>query len=524
MKAIAPNDDGQYKCQLGAAGDSSHREQTEFNLKLYKLPNFNGTETHLVVPAGNNAVLRCRVEFDPASTYTNVVWFRGSTPIEQLKDSESYQTTEYNQDSRESLLTVNRVRRDHAGTYKCQAHVETPQLPKMSELDIELEVQYEPYFDQPIEKVWVEKGGNAGRLILQQQQQQAGNGAAGTVYSAARPGGGHGSSQLKHRQRPNAYSQWPAEAGQSSADSNGQQTNVTVRVELVCRAYANPPASIIWSASGSSRYELIKGSQPHVVDGPRTELYGHNTTSTLTIEYNLSPKWEHSQDEYMCHASNQLGSATKKMTIEQGDPAPAFNVGPRRHYDPASSMFSLTLLGPRGSPSSANSEAAVGTSPNQLNNVNVNNNININGPPIDSFRIRAEPPGGSSSGDSMSHYNANHNSNHNQKVNAVELQALQFNKQHSISLPQNVTVSLAKLPPGTQKLFLEAHNAVGWSPHYTFLGEYNLVSGSGSNVIPSIGFINLLATCVALVAFINFQTISGLVSQTRVANLARFNQ
>lgn len=466
QNATAGRDDGQYKCLLGSAGDPNPRQQLEFNLKLYKLPNFLDTERHLVIPEGNKAMLKCRVEFDPGVTYSSVRWFKGSKPIEQLNDP-TYKTTDYDQAENLSQLTIDEVQRRHAGNYTCQATADLLELPKVVEKNIELEVQYAPKFDQPKETVWVERSHSLASRQRHLASQHSSvstlpGGAPGTVYPAGRPSGGHGSSNLRRlSQRPNGGK--PMEGDQAATSQNA-----IIRVDLVCKVDANPPATIIWTDDRDPRHELLKGLQSHIIEGPNFTLNGQTTTSTITIEYNSDPKWEHSQDNYTCHASNKQGSATKRLSIEQGDPAPAFLLGQRKVYDPRTSTFSFTLIGPQSSSSDPSS-----------------------GPPVDSFRIRAEP---AASAETSSSYNTNQNLN--QRVIGVELPPLQSSKRGPEWSAQNVTLSLSKLPSGPQKLYLEAHNAVGWSPYPTYLGEFNLVSGASSHL--RLEPISLIVLCLGI--------------------------
>lgn len=488
MHANLSKDAGQYKCQIGSSGDQSPREQIDFNLRLYNPPNFKDTQRSYKLPVDTRGVLTCKVELDPSVAYHSVSWNKDSVPLDKLENYSSYQVVEYSPSTQESQLIISKVKREHAGNYSCQAYVLTQQLPKSVSLDIELDVLFGPHFDEENEIVWVERG----QSIANRQR------VSGTVYSA------HGSHGPNHGKLLTTSGQNRMRSSQrkitdpSESSSQLINNNSTIRVDLVCRTEANPPAKIVWTYNRDKKDIILqKGFMSHIIEEPVQEIIDKITISKLTIEYNLNPNWEHTQDQYACHASNTLGSAIKRLTIEQGDPAPAFNVALKRHYDPQSSMFSFILLGPAGHQSIQNLEQSQIEQTSSL--ASQQTNI-VNSPPVDSFRIRTGSDSGHDS--ATSNNNNNYNSNYyyyhkNQAPVSVELSP-KHPKQAHITYPQNVTVSLAKLPAGQQKLYLEAHNAVGWSPYNTYLGEYNLVSGSTSFAKPSLSHVQLAAISFAL--------------------------
>lgn len=495
MDAVESIYDGQYKCTLGSTDDKNPREYTVFNLKIFKSTSFKDTPKHLVLPSGQRGVLNCRVEFDPSVLSATVTWDRDSTPIDILKDP-SYEVTEYDQAKQSSSLIINPIKKHNAGNYTCRAMAVTTKLSKISEHNIELEINYPPSFDQATQTVWVEKSSS----ILNRQQHQQSN----VYHSSGRPTIGSGSSYQKHRYAGGQFGHQPTttDLDQQQQQQMNQTQQQIVRVELRCSCQSNPPASILWASNSNAGFVLTKGDPPHVLEEPRVEQEGQNTTSILTIGYNLDLDWPNRRTSYICSASNILGKATKTFTIEQGDPPPAFNVGQQKAYNSQTSMFKFTLMGPNFDPESSSNS-------NSNSNGNMNEQQNEINPPVDSFRIRAETVSGSSSnagspGSSGSQTNTasrywSTKGRHNLASNTVQWnlssQSFQikesggffFNQQQQqqaqLIIPQTFNISLAKLPSGNQKLFLEAHNAVGWSPNSTYLGDYYIVSGASSSIL-----------------------------------------
>jgi len=505
MNATVSADDGQYKCTLGSTDDRNPREHTEFNLKLYKATSFRDTPTHLILPAGQQGTLNCRVEFDPSVSTASVSWVRDQRPIDMFNDS-AYTVLDYDPNRQLSQLIVSPVTKHHDGVYTCRAVAETAQLSKISDHNIRLETNYAPTFDSATHTVWVERSQSLLNRLQQQHLQPQANlyGQANRHRHGLGSSSGSGSNNNNNNKQfqpngalmatmlqGNMYGRRRPgqEAAEASSDearaTDGGQVNGTnqlVRVELHCTCQANPPATIRWISTENSRYVLAKGDPAHVLEEPSSESDGHNTSSVLVIGYNLDVNWAHRRDKYVCSASNKLGQASKTFTIEQGDPPPAFNVGPLKHYDPLTYLFKFTLMGPNFDPESQTN------SPEQMDQ-----SLEIV-PAVDSFRIRAENP--LSQTQAWTSKATKRQNEHSVQWSILPVQA--GRQQQSLSVlkspmpeqiqlnkPQNFTVKLGQLPSGNQKLFLEAHNAVGWSPNATYLGDYYIVSGASSATIPS---------------------------------------
>lgn len=500
MNATVGVDDGNYKCTLGSTDDRNPREVIDFTLKLHKTTSFKDTARHLVLATGQQGALVCRVDFDPNVLSASVSWVRDQKPIEMFNDS-AYSITEYDPSRQLSQLIIAPLTKHHDGTYTCRAAAVTSNLSKISDHDIQLETNYAPTFDRDAHTVWVERSQSAlpGR---QQHQQQA------NVY--ARPAHPHQSARGRHNKqhypgagspnrRPAADNQPELEEG--VAAGNGSAGPQIVRVELRCTSQANPSASILWSSTQNSMFILAKGEPAHVLEEPRVEIEGHNTTSILVIGYNLDLDWMYRRDSYLCSASNKIGKASKTFTIEQGDPPPAFNVGPIKQYTAQNSLFKFTLLGPNFEHTSDTLEPA----PAEIV------------PPVDSFRIRAENPllaGANLQLDNprITQQQTNSYWSPAKRLNEPSVQWSLSNNQlaesnlrlANFNQPQNVTVNLGRLPSGNQKLFLEAHNAVGWSPNATYLGDYYIVSGC-SSLLPATNWLTL-SICLILLTLANFAT------------------
>lgn len=518
-------DEGVYNCTIGSADSRLPRESAHFALRLLKATNFKNTAAHVMLPAGQQGHIDCSAEFDPSVSNPTITWFKGQQPVDMLNDS-SLQVVEYNADRQVSQLILRPVRRDHEDNYTCTALAETSHLSKIIEHKIELKVQFGPVFDAPEQTIWVESiqamsnrqsgSGGGGLSSNGQQQQQLQTLAHRQVFSGgatSRVGGRGG------RLRPQSE---PLTEQSNQANSANEQL---VRVELKCVCQANPEARLMWFSKSAGRYEIVKGKPAHVLEEPTTSSSGYNYTSTLVVAYNLDPSWEFRQDEYTCSATNGLGTAKKTFKIEQGNPPPAFLVGSKKTYDAENKMFTFLLLGPSST-----------TDPNQL--AGVSDIV----PPVDAFRIRAENVGPTAgqqqSQQQLQHINNNgqqHNqdqANHHQerlrglrRQSASEQQSVQFafSSLGADNKPQNVSVNLGSLPTGQLWLYLEAHNAVGWSPNSTNLGEFYLVSSalSPNSYITSQNLLTLLVCqMVAASSYLTYFLFQGESHQQAVAKRA----
>lgn len=509
MNATTPNDDGQYKCTLGSTDDRNPREHIEFELKLYKTTSFKDTARKSILSTGSSGTLNCKVEFDPGVLTPTVEWVRDNIPIDMHNDS-SFRQIEYDPNHQLSQLIISPVSKSHDGIYTCRAVAVTTQLSKISDHNIQLEVNYAPSFDRDSETVWVERAQSAMGAGNRQANHHSNNNNNNNVYGAVSRAGG-ARNRFKQQHHAGGTRGRPV-TDADSTEQGDNSLNGTVRVELRCTCQANPPASILWTSSHSENFVLAKGSMPHILEEPRVESDGPNTTSVLVINYSLDPNWEHRRDTYTCSASNKLGKAAKKFTVEQGDPPPAFNIAPVKSYNPETTQFRFTLLGPNYDPDLANSLSAsqqtmAGSGGSLAQDIR---------PPVDSFRIRAESPSGGSSSASENNNNRqqvsylSNSRRHNepsvqwnlmtnghqdqQQVSRLHLQQTNLELSQfaplQLGAPRNFTINLGRLPAGNQKLFLEAHNAVGWSPNATYLGEYYIVSGANS--IMGINLANIL--------------------------------
>lgn len=497
MNAVAQQDDGQYKCMLGSQGLGKW-EEADFSLKTYKRPSFEGTEQRVLMQEDLAGQLVCKVEFDPAASGLSVTWSRQGTPIDEMHDS-AYRVFEYDSSTMESKLLIKPVKRSHAGSYTCHAIAETLHLSRPFEQTIDLDVQFAPSFNATREIVWVERrqaNNNLHQNNHRSQHQHQANGdnqQQATVMSTM-----HQSLTANKRRLLMTTTASPSSMGRQAA---GTSPNGTVVLELNCVCDSNPPASIVWG-SGSSRLALVKGTPSHVLEEPTLVKNGTQTQSVLLIEYQLDPNWEFKQEEYICSASNMIGQATKRFSIQQGDTSPAFAVAPTIQYNQATSLINFVILGPK---TGSLAEAAASGDDRQ--------------PDVDAFRIRLDSHPHNSHNNhlnSNNNYNNNDafqnqhtsqnsspfNGNSNKAANSVILPLRTNPDTRDIIFPQNVTVSLASLPAGQHKLFLEAHNAVGWSRHRTELGDFKLVSNAANSLIASESHLQLmLVSIVCLTAF-----------------------
>lgn len=515
MNATASIDDGKYKCTLGSTDDRNPREHIEFDLKIYRITSFKDTARHLVLPVGSNGALNCRVEFDSGVISSSISWVRNQIPIEMYNDS-SYVVTDYDQSRQLSQLTISPLTKHHDGIYTCRAVAVTPQLSKIFDHDIRLETNYAPTFDQDQQTVWVER--------LKSSSVEHTSATSNTYSSNPHKLNEYSRSPIVHyKKRPRMeHKISPAEEETGSQSNNSTSGAQIVRIDLNCTCQSNPPASIIWTSTQNSMYSLgqyvlTKGSPAHILEEPKSIEEGHYTTSILSIAYNLDADWANKRDTYSCSASNRLGKATKTFSIEQGDPPPAFHVGPEKQYNPLTTLFKFTLLGPNFDPEAGKSSEHQ----QQLSEIV---------PPVDSFRIRAENP--TSGSDSKSSYSAVPSSRRHSEPNVqwtVRDQHLNNDRHNDIlkspaNIPQNFTISLSRLPSGNQKLFLEAHNAVGWSPNATYLGDYYIVSGASSLSATSSHLYISLATFLLTLANLLLSSSSSVASAAAATSVITLKQ
>lgn len=498
-------DNGIYKCTLGSTDDKNPRQTIDFSLKVYKSTSFGSTERHSVQPVGSSGQLVCRIDADVGATSIVASWLRDGKQIETLTDANSYRTNGYEPSKQASVLEISPLMRSHDANYTCRVTTDTAQLTKISDFTITLETNYAPIFDSDSHAVWIERH-----------------------------------SPLQGSQAKHAYNQYSNRFPHSNSKvtKNGKQvsqvlpgtTNNSVRVELRCTAQANPLAKILWSSTSSSNMVLERGQPEHVLNETSFNE-GQNVTSILTINYSLEPNWQYKRDQYSCLASNKIGSATKHFTIEQGDLPPAFSIAQQTvRYNKETQTLDLTILGPNFDPGS-DMLNAFEASPKSRESYERNAARLV--PNVDSFRVRTEEqlledgrqfnahPSSLNSNNkeaanlSNSRYRissrldspSNNNNNLNNELD-LNSEATQFDKSSlakDAKFPLNFTIKLTKVQAGEQKLFLEAHNAVGWSPNATFLGDFAIVSNSSftSNSSVSLLFLFALQATFIIVLAIN---------------------
>lgn len=521
MHASVNDDNGLYKCTLGGEGERVAKEVIDFTLKIYKSIDFKNTRSNHTLINNGRYTLACSVDFDPNAQTTTVTWLRDKKPIETYNDP-AYSVTNYNEETQTSLLTIAPITRNHNGIYTCRATAVTTQLSQIKEHDMRAEVQYAPIFDQKPSVIWVERRqptqstamvNTAGNYTNSNQMDAA------NTYSSAGPAYPH---QQTLRQRKMQHDQYGGgmshqqvnQRHQYSGGNNNfereQSISVNldnrssiVKVTLTCTCQANPPAAIVWTSPNRSgqKFLLSKDNPSHILEQPVDIVDGYNTTSVLVIGYDFDPQWPYKQDVYTCLASNILGQVEKKFSVAEGILPPAFPVAPTKRYDAKTFQFEFTIL-PLTTPSIQTSQQQQ-TSQSYIV------------PPVDMFRIRTFTDRAEESDpNKVSVFSAipspvitrnstgttnNQHQNQQQRAHVQNNQMMRHNNDFSngnhqnqlesipgaetsakFRLPQNYSVSLSMLPAGTQKLYLEAHNAVGWSPNSTYLGDYYIVSGTFS--------------------------------------------
>lgn len=479
------SDAGKYRCIL-ASSDDKNKEQFGFDLRVYKRTSFGDTPSQVTLAVGKPGTLTCRVEFDEKVVSREVSWLRNDRPIDMLNDTSYEVRQEEGNNVIKSQLVISPVDRRHDGQYTCSASALTADLSKIHEHNMHLETNYAPVFDSESHTVWVEKS-----LGPQQGKQVAvgpGLAQAGTHPSGSRSRSRHGKPHY-----PTAighvptYGEPTGEANASLAAMAGLPPS-SIRVELKCVCQANPPASIIWNRP-SENYVLEKNSSPDIYDKIDMPTDGHTTISTLIINYSFEPDYQFKNEKYICKASNTQGKAEKTFKIEQGDPPPALQVADIKHDSSTGSKLALGWIAPASSPD-----------PNMKSVADIV-------PPIDKLRVRIDNEDVQSF--KMRNNNYGHgNSNPTSNTQAVEVPVSRTRAgslSSGLEFPRNLTIDISKLPTGKQRLYLEAHNPVGWSSNGTYLGEFNIVSGASQLSHSSIISLLLLLLPLTLIYLIQLE-------------------
>lgn len=477
-------DAGKYRCILASSDDKS-KEQDGFVLRVYKKTSFGDTPTHVTLPVGKEGTLTCRVEFDEKVVNHEVSWLRNDRPIDMLNDSSYGVSQEDSNHVVKSELKISPVDRRHDGQYTCSASALTTDLSKIYEHTMHLETSYAPIFDSSSHIVWVEKslGSNHAKHPVSPQvsaQGQAGSHAAGSRSNRLRHGKPFYPSSMGHG---SVY-------GETSGDTNaslliGANAPSSVKVELRCVCQANPPASLIWTRQ-SENYVLEKNSSPDIFDKVDMPADGHTTISTLVINYSFEPEYQYKNEKYICRASNAQGRADKSFKIEQGDPPPALQaVANIKHNNSAGTKLGLSSILP-----AASSDPSLKSVADIV-------------PPIDKIRIRVDNE------EVQTFKSRNNNHGHvdispSSSALAVEvpIERSRAGAPSGLEFLRNLTIDISKLPSGKQRLYLDAHNPVGWSSTGTYLGEFNIVSGAFHLSHSSIITMMLLLLPLALIFMI----------------------
>lgn len=517
LLSATKDDNGLYRCLLAQTGDKSAKQTAEFSLNVYKSTSFANTANHVKLSVGYSGQLKCLIETDNAATAVSVSWLRDGKPIESLQDSNTYKQSSFDsqaaisEGSSQSILEISPLLRTHDGNYTCRVTTDTQQMTKISDFTTQLETQYAPVFDSATQTVWIEKHLPSSSDLGNNRHNSYGKNGNDQSNAAE--------SELARQQRQRFRNHQSQQVANNSELANN---NSSIRVELRCTCQANPRASIVWTSS-SSNIIFEPGKPRHIIDETQ-HVSGNNLTSILTINYSLNPQWEYKVDHYHCLARNELGSQTKKFIIEQGDLPPAFSVGSASvRQSPTSTRLDITILGPlfdgkqqqlqqpdsflrlkpridwfriRTEQQLADSRSTLST------NSNSNNNNN---------KYKYSSPSSSSLKQSGSHeiyidtLNNNQNSISASNSGDQQYDRWQLSGESSAKFPQNFSIELTKLAAGSeQKLYLEAHNAVGWSPNSTYLGTFDIVRSNAIARYYSVcHIVAMLATICHFIVFLS---------------------
>ncbi|KAM7382564.1 hypothetical protein PAMP_002290 [Pampus punctatissimus] len=118
IKKATMEDMGKYTCQCEF--DSGHEDETSILLYVYEGPSFGSTTTYHEFLEGKDGMVPCQAFGKPA---VDVVWLRDNKRI-PMNDRERVRQQSDN------ALFIEKVRRDDAGTYVCQAQIRERSIKK----------------------------------------------------------------------------------------------------------------------------------------------------------------------------------------------------------------------------------------------------------------------------------------------------------------------------------------------------------------------------------------------------------
>jgi len=146
-------DAGQYRCVMVQGGEA--RETIVFNLIVYEATNFHGTKENEIAQEGTSFTMTCHVRFDDDHVSAAVSWWFNNTPIASLENAEDYAASDHDPRRGRSTLTIKQVRKEHGGTYGCQAVTLNKHISDIRTHNINLRVQYKPKIDRTKTHVWI---------------------------------------------------------------------------------------------------------------------------------------------------------------------------------------------------------------------------------------------------------------------------------------------------------------------------------------------------------------------------------
>ncbi|XP_074539291.1 neural cell adhesion molecule 1 [Halichoeres trimaculatus] len=111
IKKATLQDTGKYTCVCDF--DSGHRDETERTLYIYDGPSFRGTNTYHEFLEGTDGIVPCAVTGEPA---VDVIWLRDK---QEIPTSAGRRVRKL----QDNTLFIEKVQRDDAGTYNCQAQI-----------------------------------------------------------------------------------------------------------------------------------------------------------------------------------------------------------------------------------------------------------------------------------------------------------------------------------------------------------------------------------------------------------------